>query len=126
MLDNKEITRAGFGPRAAAFLADGLIVFLALLFLAELGIAAFKYPGFLSKVRTVSTVDNPYVKVIDTSTENEAKQLLRASSPGNPANITKVCVAAVRRDEEQVRDPDGAVRADPGIRLLNSSSFEET
>ncbi len=32
MLDNKEITRAGFGPRAAAFIADGLIVFLALLF----------------------------------------------------------------------------------------------
>ncbi len=68
----------------------GVSVFLALLFLIELGIAAFRYPGFLNRVRTISSSDNPYVKVIDVSSESAEKQLLRASSPGNPANLTIV------------------------------------
>lgn len=68
----------------------GISVFLALIFFVELGVAAFWHPGFLSRVRTVSTVDNPYVKVIDTSTESESKRLMRAVSPGNPANLTVI------------------------------------
>ncbi len=66
----------------------GLSIFLALVFLAEFVTAAYKYPGFMNKIKTVTASDNPYVKVIDVSSESADKSLMRAVSPGNPANLT--------------------------------------
>ncbi|MBQ3860250.1 MAG: zinc ribbon domain-containing protein [Clostridia bacterium] len=68
----------------------GLSVFLVLVFVVELAAAAFKYPGFLNKVKTVTAPDNPYVRVIDTADESGSRALMRSVSPGNPANLTIV------------------------------------
>ena len=67
-----------------------LPMFLAVVFFVELGVAAFKYPGFVNNIRKTISADNPNFKFIDISTENRAKSVLRAASPGNPANITVV------------------------------------
>ncbi|MCR5263010.1 MAG: hypothetical protein K6D94_03980 [Clostridiales bacterium] len=101
----------------------GLCVFLALIFFVELGVAAFKYPGFINKIRTVAASDNPYVKVIDVSSDSAERQLLRASSPGNPANLTIVPdakkIAKIKPETAEVSPEDpvcsaGGITADFG------------